>query len=190
MLAALASLYMGKIWTTQEEADNLAKRFEGLNQAEFARVHNLPGGPSMLNQHIKGRRPMNMDAALVYMKAFGVRLDEISPRLWKEMSGALRQLQELNQTQEAQPEAETDAATVEENPALTLAVEFQRSPAQTVDGRTRDELFDWLMAQIDAWPNADPRKLGRGASPTAAPATRRRKRPERGHAQRAEGSAS
>jgi len=50
---------MSKIWSKQEEAERLERRFSAVrNKAEFARVHKLPGGASMLNQHIKGlRRP-------------------------------------------------------------------------------------------------------------------------------------
>jgi hypothetical protein len=190
--AKLASLHMGKIWTTDEEAKHLAARFVGVNQAEFARKHALPGGPSMLSQHIKGRRPINMEAALVYMKGFKVGLEDISPRLAKLMHEALRQLDDTKmRLAEPPPPAYAPAPpTAEANPALTLASEFQRAPAVTADGRTRDELFDWLMAQIDAWPNVDPRKRARAVAPTAAPSPGRQKRPSKGHAPRAAGSAS
>jgi hypothetical protein len=186
---------MGKIWTTDEEAKHLAARFAGVNQAEFARKYSLPGGPSMLSQHIKGRRPINMEAALVYMKGFKVGLADISPRLAKLMDEALRQLDGTPPPplQAAEPPAgyaHHAKATAEANPALTLASEFQRAPALTADGRTRDELFDWLMAQIDAWPNVDPRKRARAAGPIAAPSPGRQKRPAKGRAPRAEGSAS
>jgi hypothetical protein len=184
---------MGKIWTTDEEAKRLAARFDGVNQAEFARKHGLPGGPSMLSQHIKGRRPINMEAALVYMKGFKVALEDISPRLAKVMYGALRQLDDtkLQLTEPPPPPYQpTPTPTTEANPALTLASEFQRAPAVTADGRTREELFDWLMAQIDAWPNVDPRKRARAASPTAAPSPDRQRPPAKGRAPRAAGSAS
>jgi len=74
---------MTKVWTVTEEATRLAKRFEGVGQADFARTHKVPGGPSMLSQHIKGRRPMNLEAAMAYARGFGVTLAEISPRLAK-----------------------------------------------------------------------------------------------------------
>lgn len=88
---------MTREWTTDEEAKRLAARFVGVNQAAFARQFNVPGGASMVSQHIKGRRPMNMDAALAYMKGFGVTLAEISPRLAAQMSKALRELDESEQ---------------------------------------------------------------------------------------------
>jgi transcriptional regulator with XRE-family HTH domain len=68
-------------WSQEEEAQRLAERFSGISQASFAREHGVPGGASMLSQHIKGRRPINLPAALAYARGFGVPLEEISPRL-------------------------------------------------------------------------------------------------------------
>lgn len=71
-------------WTEEEEAARLAKRFDGdasINQREFAATFGVPGGASMLTQHKKGHRPINLDAALAYAKGFGVSLADISPRL-------------------------------------------------------------------------------------------------------------
>lgn len=73
----------------EEEAKALHKRFNdlkattGMGQAEFARVHKVPGGASMVSQHIKGRRPMNLDAAAAYAEGFKVPLHEISARIAK-----------------------------------------------------------------------------------------------------------
>lgn len=83
-----------KHWTKKQEAEKLAERFKGRNQAAFAREFNVPGGASMVSQHIKGRRPLNMEAALAYMKGFGVPLHEISPRLAEQMYTALREIDE------------------------------------------------------------------------------------------------
>lgn len=83
---------MSRIWTQTEEAERLKARFQGVKQAQFARDHNLPGGASMLSQHIHNRRPLNLEHALVYAKGFGVSLDEISPRLaseTREASGSI-----------------------------------------------------------------------------------------------------
>ena len=74
--------------STAEESAALALRFVGVQQAEFARQHGVPGGPSMVSQHIKGRRPINMDAALAYAKGFQVPLGEISPRLAAQAAAA------------------------------------------------------------------------------------------------------
>lgn len=87
---SLALLHMN-MWTQEEEAKRLHNRFDklktekGIGQAEFARTFGLPGGASMLSQHIKGRRPISLESAVVYARGFGVPLDEISPRLAAEM---------------------------------------------------------------------------------------------------------
>jgi hypothetical protein len=75
-----------RIWTTAEEAERLQARFADIGQAEFARKHKIPGGASMLSQHIKGRRPLNLQAATAYAAGFGVPLEEISPRLAAEVA--------------------------------------------------------------------------------------------------------
>lgn len=90
-----------KIWTQEEEAERLAKRFEGVNQAEFARRYDVPGGASMLSQQIKGRRPINMSSALAYMRGFGVTLEEISPRLARQLALAATQNVEVAVAAEA-----------------------------------------------------------------------------------------
>jgi len=63
------------------EADNLRRLFDGINRKEFAKTHKLPGGASMVYQHLTGRRPISLIAASAYAKAFGVPLSTISERL-------------------------------------------------------------------------------------------------------------
>lgn len=78
------------IWNEHEEAIRLKERFvklkkeKGMNRAKFAKEFEVPGGDSMIYQHIKEIRPISMDAALAYAKGFNCSLDEISPRLAKE----------------------------------------------------------------------------------------------------------
>ena len=85
---------MYKQWTQKEEAQNLRLRFEDLKaskkmgQAEFARVNEVPGGPSLLSQHIKNRRPINLEAAMAYARGFECSIAEISPRIAKEIDDA------------------------------------------------------------------------------------------------------
>jgi len=79
-----------KIWSIQEEADRLRARFEGVNRAAFAREHNIKGGQAMIYQHITGRRPIALDAALAYAAAFGCSLQDISPRLASELQKAAK----------------------------------------------------------------------------------------------------
>lgn len=77
-----------EIWTIEEEASRLGKRLQGINKAEFARLHKIPGGASMVSQHISGIRPMSLKAAVAYAKAFGCGLADISPRLASQMEQA------------------------------------------------------------------------------------------------------
>jgi phage repressor protein C with HTH and peptisase S24 domain len=71
-----------KIWTAQEEADNLKELFKDVeNKAEFARNYKFPGGASMISQNISGNRPISMEAAIIYATALQVPLNKISPRL-------------------------------------------------------------------------------------------------------------
>lgn len=81
-------------WTPDEEARRLRDRFEmlkhekGISKAEFARAHDVPGGPSMVSQHTGGHRPINLDAATAYARGFGVTIEEISPRLARQVATA------------------------------------------------------------------------------------------------------
>lgn len=85
---------MNEIWTQEEEANRLRARFERLKsekdmgQAEFARIHKVPGGASLLSQHILNRRPINLGAATAYANGFGCSIGDISPRLAKEVAQA------------------------------------------------------------------------------------------------------
>lgn len=73
-----------KEWSQEEEAANLKRLLSNIgNKAQFAKAHNIPGGPSMLSQHQSGHRPIGLEAGLIYAKALGVTLEQISPRLAK-----------------------------------------------------------------------------------------------------------
>jgi hypothetical protein len=63
------------------EAENLRLLFKGINRKEFAKLHKLKGGDAMIYQHITGRRPISLQAAVAYAKAFDVPLSTISSRL-------------------------------------------------------------------------------------------------------------
>jgi hypothetical protein len=90
----IASLHM-KIWSIDEEAKQLAKRFHGINRAAFARDYEIAGGQSMIYQHITGRRPISPEAAQAYARGFGCKLEEISPRLAEEAKKAALSLGEV-----------------------------------------------------------------------------------------------
>ena len=79
---------MNEIWTPAQEAERLRARFADINKAAFARDNKVPGGASMISQHISGHRPMSLAAATAYAIGFGVPLSEISPRLAAEVDAA------------------------------------------------------------------------------------------------------
>ena len=79
-------------WSNEEEAERLAKRFVGVSQADFARRFHVRGGASMVSQHIKKRRPLNLAAAIAYARGFNVGLEDISPRLALEAKQATHAL--------------------------------------------------------------------------------------------------
>ena len=78
-----------RIWSNKEEAEHLKRRFEGVNRAEFARTNDVPGDQAIVYQHITGRRPISLEAAIAYAKGFRCTLAEISPRLAREVSRAV-----------------------------------------------------------------------------------------------------
>ena len=76
----------------EEEGRNLERLFEehGIqNRAKFARDHEIKGGGNFIHQHIKGIRPIGLEAGIVYAKAFGIPLSEISNRLSKIVDSVL-----------------------------------------------------------------------------------------------------
>lgn len=120
---------MSEIWDAQEEASRLEARFKEVNQAEFARAHGVPGGPSMLNQQLKGRRPLNMDSAIAIAQGLNVPLREISPRLAIVLEGAIQkglvggpkvdlQLQQIKILLDLVPAGARDAAFLQATESL------------------------------------------------------------------------
>lgn len=75
------------IWTTDEEAAKLRERFAKVkNRKKFALDHGIPGGDTMIYQHLDARRPMSQEAAVAYARAFQCGLEEISPRIAQEIA--------------------------------------------------------------------------------------------------------
>jgi len=124
-----------KIWTTAEEAELLKKRFAKENRAKFAREHGLAGGDSMVYQHITGRRPISLEAALDYARAFGCSLAEISPRLALEVNDvANRAAVQLSGLPDSQP------LLIEQNAVPEIGTEQAEVASTTMNRLTDDEL--------------------------------------------------
>src|SRR5690349_10133666 len=79
----IASLHM-KIWSIDEEAKQLAKRFHGINRVAFASEYVIAGWAYMLYKRVTGRRPISPEAAQAYVRRIGCKLEEISARLSEE----------------------------------------------------------------------------------------------------------
>lgn len=70
--------------TRQDEAARLTELMADAhikNKAAFAAEHDLPGGKSLLSQHLSSTRPISLTSARAYAKALGCRVVDISPRL-------------------------------------------------------------------------------------------------------------
>lgn len=61
------------------------KSSKGIRKAQFARTFNVPGGASIISQHISGHRPISLDAAMAYAKGFNCSISAISPELASRM---------------------------------------------------------------------------------------------------------
>lgn len=124
-----------EIWSLTEEAERLKKRFATVsNRAEFARAHKVPGGQAMIYQHITGRRPIGMDAALSYAEGFGIPLEEISPRLAEEARKSLRVSKLASITESAFPKATLLASPEDVVPDSFTAETIQRALVALEEG--------------------------------------------------------
>lgn len=94
------------------EAENLKRRFESVsNRARFAREFKVPGGGSMIYQHINGLRTISMECAIAYANGFGCTLSEISERLAKEAQRSARLLMSYRPENDAGTESGAQASS-------------------------------------------------------------------------------
>lgn len=118
------------------------------NKAAFAREHGIPGGASMVSQHLSGHRPVSFEAGIAYARAFGVPLNQISHRLATlahEAVGAIKG---------AVP-AGRSAPSLDE--ALPVVLDALAGAATQVN--VRDELRTLLSLLLDS--NSSPHYRGR-----------------------------
>lgn len=138
---------MFKFWTHEEESAKLRERFKvlkaekNIGQAEFARVNDVPGGPSLLSQHIKNRRPINLEAAKSYAKGFGCSIAEISPRLGKELDDA------YEVSGSADPRRPSWTPKTEPEYLKVLSDDLEK--AEPIKGYSQEALaLAWLLDQV------------------------------------------
>lgn len=77
------------------ESENLAKLFMSVsNRAAFARLYKL--NATMILQHIRGDRPISLEYAKAYARAFNLSLKEISPSNYEKIKDLKVDESELN----------------------------------------------------------------------------------------------
>ena len=74
--------------TPEQEGARLKELLGVRNKAQFAKDAKIPGGASMLSQHLSGHRPISLSAATAYAIGLGVRVEDFSPRLAKAIADA------------------------------------------------------------------------------------------------------
>lgn len=119
------------MWTREEEAKKLADRFNGVNRAKFAREHKLKGGQAMIYNHINALSPISRAAALIYAKAFGCSLEEISPRLAADLAAEAATAAEV-------AKVSSPAGQAAEGPSLSIVERRRQQPPEI----TKDEHAD------------------------------------------------
>ena len=87
------------------------------SKVAFARQHKLPGGASMLSQHLHGHRPIGLEAAVVYARGLGVTLGAFSPRLERLVASAVPYLSQDGNTAQVVRDA---INFLERQPLVTL----------------------------------------------------------------------
>lgn len=86
---------MAKMSTdTDRESSVLRALFGHRSKVAFAKAYKLPGGASMLSQHLHGHRPVGLEAAVVYARGLGVTIDAFSPRIAALVASAVPYLAE------------------------------------------------------------------------------------------------
>jgi SOS-response transcriptional repressor LexA len=146
---------MQKELNIEEEASRLEARFallksmHRMGQAEFARKYEVPGGASMVSQHIKGRRPINLEAAIAYAKGFNCQVADISPRLANEINKAVNVGIEDNETDTNVTEGPSNAGQI---PLISWvkAGELCESP----DNYQTGDAIDWLECPVKHGPRS------------------------------------
>lgn len=144
---------MTEIWTAEQEAERLRARFVGVAKADFARTHKVPGGASMLSQHLSGHRPLNLAAATAYASGFGVPLDEISPRLALEVDAARATADTADHNVASAP------ASIRPRRYPVISSVQAGEWSEIVDNFQPGDAEDWQDSPVDLGPNGFVLKL-------------------------------
>lgn len=74
--------------TYEQEGKMLEELLGSLNRTAFAKEFSVPGGGSMISQHVSGHRPISLKAAAAYARGLNVPVSRFSPRLAAEIEAA------------------------------------------------------------------------------------------------------
>lgn len=106
-------------------------------------AHELGFGQSAMSQYLNGGIPLNVDAAVAFAKLIGVKIDEFSPSVARE----IRESAELINSGRGRP----DLSIVKREPRLILAWDYEEDlldATRRTDERGRREILDYAISRI------------------------------------------
>ncbi|MBX3629332.1 MAG: hypothetical protein KF908_05335 [Nitrosomonas sp.] len=136
-----------------EEAKKLKQKFDTprngreINRAQFAKDNNLRGGGAMIYQHIKGIRPISINAAIAYAKGFDCSLDEISPRLANEARQSALLIEENKSPVKLTNIEETEKTALEKDVPLISWVQAG-DWCEAINSSESGDAEDWLWCPV------------------------------------------
>lgn len=126
------------------DADRLKQLLARLTttKKQFARDAGIPGGDSMVSQHLSGNRPVSVEAAIAYARGLGCSIDEVSPDAAKLLrdGAALLAGTESSEAPAAAAPINRGAQTLSECLATVLDVLATLPPARAVSVRAQLDL--------------------------------------------------
>lgn len=141
---------MKEAYEIETDGSRLKKKFAalktetGMNKAAFARVFKVPGGASMISQHISGHRPIGLDAIVAYTKGFKCSVIEISPTLAAQLPQA-----DANPPNEAQKQPLPFAAPAQSAPSFEDALRVVAMALDQADQSDRNAAKAYLVDLCD-----------------------------------------
>ena len=147
---------------------DLLKAKTGMKKAEFARVFKVPGGASMISQHISGNRPISLDAMVAYAKGFACTLAEISPRLAANVDDASTLTNTTSSVQAITAAEQPQSAALPVSPSHELSIETISQSLALMTDAQREAMAGKLAALARA-PDSPTLKKSISASLGSAP---------------------
>lgn len=115
---------------------DLLKSEKGVTKAVFAKRHKIPGGASMISQHLSGHRPISLDQAIAY--ASGLNKEGIACSI-RDIS------QRLHEGLDRARYLEADTIT-----AYGAAEGYGEGKVIAVDPKTHQKMHRWPFTMVTA----------------------------------------